>query len=151
MTERVKLKWYRVQSQVGSCLESDSVNCSVVSNSAIAWTVAPTRVLCPWNSPGKNTGVGSHSFLQRIFLTQGLHPDLLHCRWNLYRLSSVENTLNCCEGPVLPWVRSRPIWTLGSSFVSWEDQASLSLAGYRLTVSLIESNVHIHLHVITGS
>ena len=22
------------------------------------------RLLCPWNSPGKNTGVGSHSFLQ---------------------------------------------------------------------------------------
>ena len=28
----------------------------------------------PWNSPGKNTGVGSHSFLQEIFLTQGLNP-----------------------------------------------------------------------------
>ena len=25
----------------------------------------------PWNSPGKNTGVGSHSLLQRIFPTQG--------------------------------------------------------------------------------
>ena len=30
----------------------------------------PTRLLCPWNSPGKNTGVGCHSFLQGIFLTQ---------------------------------------------------------------------------------
>ena len=29
------------------------------------------RVLCPWNSPGKNTGVGCHFFLQGIFLTQG--------------------------------------------------------------------------------
>ena len=25
---------------------------------------------CPWNSPGKNTGVGSHSLLQGIFLTR---------------------------------------------------------------------------------
>ena len=25
----------------------------------------------PWNSPGKNTGVGSHSLLQGIFPTQG--------------------------------------------------------------------------------
>ena len=33
----------------------------------------------PWNSPGKNTGVGSCSLLQGIFLTQGLNPDLLHC------------------------------------------------------------------------
>ena len=27
----------------------------------------PARLLCPWDSPGKNTGVGSHSLLQRIF------------------------------------------------------------------------------------
>ena len=31
----------------------------------------------PWDSPGKNTGVGSHSFLQGIFPTQGLNPGLL--------------------------------------------------------------------------
>ena len=33
----------------------------------------PTRLLCSWNSPGKNTGVGSHSFLQGIFPTQTLN------------------------------------------------------------------------------
>ena len=38
----------------------------------------PTRLLCPWDSPGKNTGVGCHSLLQGIFLTQGLNPHLLH-------------------------------------------------------------------------
>ena len=27
--------------------------------------------LCPWNSPGKNTGVGCHSLFQGAFLTQG--------------------------------------------------------------------------------
>ena len=31
----------------------------------------PTRLLCPWNSLGKNTGVGCHSLLQRIFLNYG--------------------------------------------------------------------------------
>ena len=31
------------------------------------------RLLCPWNSPGKNTGVGSHPLFQGIFLTQGLN------------------------------------------------------------------------------
>ena len=30
-----------------------------------------TRLLCPWNSPGKNTRMHSHSLLQGIFLTQG--------------------------------------------------------------------------------
>ena len=42
---------------------------------------------CPWNSPGQNTGVGSHFLLQGIFLTQGSNPGLQHCRWILYQLS----------------------------------------------------------------
>ena len=42
---------------------------------------------CPWDSPGKNTGVGCHALLQGIFLTQGSNPGLLHCRWILYCLS----------------------------------------------------------------
>ena len=36
------------------------------------------RLLCPWDFPGKNTGMGCHSLLQGIFLTQGLNPHLLH-------------------------------------------------------------------------
>ena len=38
------------------------------------------RFLCPWDSPGKNTGVGGHFLLQGIFLTQGSNPGLLPCR-----------------------------------------------------------------------
>ena len=41
----------------------------------------------PWNSPGKNTGVGSLSLLQRIFPTQGSNPGLPHCRQIPYQLS----------------------------------------------------------------
>ena len=36
------------------------------------------------DSPGKNTGVGCHAFLQGTFPSQGLNPGLLHCRWILY-------------------------------------------------------------------
>ena len=43
-----------------------------------------------WDSPGKNTGVGCHSFLQGIFPTQGLNPGLLHCRQILYHQSHEE-------------------------------------------------------------
>ena len=39
------------------------------------------------DSPAKNTGVGCHAFLQGIFPTQGLKPDLPHCRRILYQLS----------------------------------------------------------------
>ena len=38
----------------------------------------PARLLCPWDSPGKNTGVGCHFLPQGIFPTQRLNPHLLH-------------------------------------------------------------------------
>ena len=47
----------------------------------------PTRLLCPWDSPGKNTGGGCHFLLQGIFPTQESNPGLLHCSQILYRLS----------------------------------------------------------------
>ena len=55
--------------------------CSVVSNSLWPHGLQPARLLCPWNFPGKNIGVGCHALFQGIFLTQGLNPCLLHCRW----------------------------------------------------------------------
>ena len=36
----------------------------------------PARLLCPWGSPDKNTGVGCHALLQGIFPTQGLNAGL---------------------------------------------------------------------------
>ena len=45
------------------------------------------RLLCPWDSSGKNTGMGCHALLQGIFPTQGLNPSLPHCRQILYQLS----------------------------------------------------------------
>ena len=47
----------------------------------------PAWLLCPWNSPGQNSGVGCHSLLQGTFITQGSNPGLLHCRQTLYPLS----------------------------------------------------------------
>ena len=44
-------------------------------------------LLCPWGSPGKNTGVSCHPLLQVIFLTQGSNPGLLHCRTTPYHLN----------------------------------------------------------------
>ena len=47
----------------------------------------PTMLLRPWDSPGKNTGVGCHFLLQAIFPTQGSNPGLPRCRQTLYHLS----------------------------------------------------------------
>ena len=44
------------------------------------------RLLCLWDSPGKNTGAGCHFLLKGIFLTQELNPSLLHCRQTFYWL-----------------------------------------------------------------
>ena len=47
----------------------------------------PTRLLCSWDSPDKDTGGNCHALLQRLFLTQGSNLPLLwflHCRWSLY-------------------------------------------------------------------
>ena len=54
---------------------------------ATPWAVAHQAPLSTGDSPGKNTGVGCHALLQRIFPTQGSKPGLLHCRWILYCLS----------------------------------------------------------------
>ena len=52
-----------------SCLTLyDTVDCSLPDS------------FCPWDFPGKNTGVGCYFLLQGIFPTQGSNPCLLHCR-----------------------------------------------------------------------
>ena len=62
--------------------ESESGSRSVVSSS-----LRPHGPYSPWNSPGQDTGVGSHSLLQGIFPTQGSTRSLLHCRQILHQLS----------------------------------------------------------------
>ena len=58
--------WHAVHAKLlQSCLTfCDPMDCS-------------PQALCPWDSPGKNTGVSCHFLLQGIFSTQGLNPHLL--------------------------------------------------------------------------
>ena len=65
-----------------------------------------TRLICPWDSLGKNTAVGCHALLQGIVPTQGWNPrllPLLHCRQILYY---------CTTGGWY-WVRVHPIPMIG--------------------------------------
>ena len=53
----------------------------------------PTRLLCPWGFPGKNTGLGCCFLLQGMFQTQGSNPSLLcllHWQVDSLSLSHVE-------------------------------------------------------------
>ena len=62
--------------------QSESKSRSVMSD-----YLRPHILYSPWNSPGQNTGVVSHSSLQGIFWTQGWNLGLSHCRQILYPLS----------------------------------------------------------------
>ena len=74
------------------------------------WTIA-CRLLCPWDSPGKNTGVGFHALLQGIFLTQGSNPHLLRLlHWQAGSLPLVppgKPFLTCETGLVLGCLRGQ--------------------------------------------
>ena len=59
--------------------ESESESHSVVSNSSRPHGLLPARLLCPWNSAGKNTALPNPQFKSRF--------PTLQCRWILYHLS----------------------------------------------------------------
>ena len=77
---------------------STYILCSVApimsdTNSLWPHGLQATRLLCPWNFPGDNTGLVCHVLLQGVFLTQGSKPHLLHllhCRWILYHWATWE-------------------------------------------------------------
>ena len=53
------------------------------------------RLLCPWDSPGENTGVSCHALLQGLNSgTEHVSPSLLHCRQLLYLLSHLGSLLS---------------------------------------------------------
>ena len=78
----------------------------VVSNSAALWTAARQAFLCPWNSPGKNTGVGRHVLFQGILPTQGSNLSLscfLHWQADSLPLHHLESPKQerCALNPVI--------------------------------------------------
>ena len=99
-----KLEKFRIQSSlwVYVCI----LSLSVMSDSLQHYGLYLARLLCPWDSPGKNTGVGCHALLQGIFLTQGsalvfpvscIDSRVLYHQHHLGRLKS--NLLCCAQSP----------------------------------------------------
>ena len=75
------------------------LSCSIMSNSLQPHGLYPTRLLFPWNSPGKNTRAGCNFLFQGIFLTQGSNPHLWHlllCRQILYHWATWEAPVRWC-------------------------------------------------------
>ena len=99
----VMLSFFRNISSIPSPWEK--VKVLVTQSCLTLWPhgLQPVRLLCPWGSPGKNTGMCSHSLLQGIFPSQGLNPGLLLCRQILYHLSHqgslfITSTKDCSWG-----------------------------------------------------
>ena len=100
-----------------------------MSNSLRPHGLQPTRFLCPWDSPVKNSGVGSHSLLWGIFPTQGLNLCLLQCKQILYPLSH-QNKIHTAlwvysvSFVVVHWLSGVPLFVMPWTVA---DQASLFL------------------------
>ena len=134
--EKVKVSWF-----VLSSLRSQGLQ--------------PARLLCPWISPSKNTGVGCHFLLQEIFPTQGVNLGLLHCRQILYRLTHQESPFQFT--PLPNWAKDESLWTKSSCpalslfplqshyLKAWCPLLSFfsPLLDYKLNLSLF-SNKHIY-------
>ena len=100
------------------------------SKSCLILGLYPTILLCPWDFPNKNTGVGCHFLLQRIFLTQILQLHLLRGQQILYHWATWETSYyvlnprrrnsnplqySCLENP---WTEEPGgLWSMGSQRV----------------------------------
>ena len=91
---------------------------SVLSDSVGPHALQPTRHLCPWDSPGKNTGVSCHFLPQDIFPTQGPKLCFLHWQVNFPLLTHLGSPQNYMPEAQLG-IKSRflPLgsWTLEKS------------------------------------
>ena len=85
-----------------------------LSHSVVSDSLRPHGLCSPWNSPGQNTGVGSLSLLQQIFLTQESNRGLLHCRRFLCQLSYQGSPLlwYAVSFSCRMWLLSCSIWDL---------------------------------------
>ena len=147
------------------------VSCSVVSNSLQPHGLQPTKLICLWNSPSKNTGVGRHSLLQGIFPTQGSNPGLLHCGqilfterhgWSREAMGSAQRSFPSTTGkfPMLP-ASKEEVFALesqrlphlcplqGSTPVTGNVKASLLTRDHQCVYIYIYTHTHTHTHTHT--
>ena len=96
------------------------------SRSVMSDSLRPHGLLCPWDFPGKNTGMGCYFLLQGIFPTQGLKPGLPHCRQTLYCLSHQEPGFNSWVRKI-PWRRK---WQPTPVFLPGKSHGWRNLVGY---------------------
>ena len=111
---------------------------------------SPARLLCPWNSPTKNTGVGCHSLLQGLFPTRGLNLGLLHCRQILYHLS-YQGGPNTIQYKNKSWKKKSDVLiTLFAPYFCPSSRAKMLLSYKRRQVNLHKTKASPFLRVNRG-
>ena len=105
------LEWVAISFSRGSSQPRDRTQVSSIPGRCFHG-LQLSRLLCPWNSPSKNTGVGCHSLLQGIFLARGLNPGLPYCRQILYHMNHqgspsvpITNSTNSSAFYTMPYSR----------------------------------------------
>ena len=123
------------------CLSFEHVSCSVMFNSLWPHELWLTRLLCPWKSSDKNTGMSSHSFLwgtqeSNLSLACGFFTVwATREAWWASQLALVVKNLptNAADARFDPWVRKMPWnrkWQPAQIFLPGKFHGQRSLAGY---------------------
>ena len=92
---------FSLRSAAGQLGESESVSCSVMSDSVTTRDCKLARILCPWNSPGKNTGVGSQALLQGSWESKHICRNLLSL---FSMMGEAEVGRSCHTGTMTPYM-----------------------------------------------
>ena len=126
--------------------ERKSVSYVIISDSLQPRELEPTRLLCPWDSTGRNSGVGSHSLLQGIFLTQGLNLSSPTLQADsllseppgkpiMHRVNSkFQISVNISGKFEFSWKQGPKFW--GKKYIIltvWERNLKLNTAGYSMS------------------
>ena len=115
---RFYIKWntqYHKYRLMGfACTHTKSLQSCLTLQPSELW---PSRLLCPWDSPGKNPGVGCRALLQGIFPTQRSNPLLLHWQVGSWPLATWETRV--LYSPSFTEIISRTPGRCLRSFLSW--------------------------------
>ena len=127
-----------------TCFESYFSMCAYVLSCirlfVTPWIVALQVPLCLWDFPGKNTGVGCHFFLQRIFQTQGLNPhlvSLLHLQADSLPLAPPGKLRSCFLFKSKGLVREGNSWSKSAALNSARQPECELRAGLSVTMTLL--------------
>ena len=124
---------------------------------------SPARLLCPWDFPGKNTGVGCNFLLQGIFLNQGSNLRLLHWQadslllshqgspniWiqSILHLDHLHKYQPMIHSSLLPFIIAIWFWLMKWIYILRQDKKKLNIkASVFAWASSSLSSVHLHIN-----